>query len=74
VVALFTGSFGIGINVSVLAWGWIANLEGLSFMFLMGGLIMFVSAAACAFIFFLARESPVAKTSLAKAKTAGQSR
>jgi predicted MFS family arabinose efflux permease len=46
VVTLFTGSFGVGINVSVLAWGFIANLEGLSFMFLVGGLMMFTVAAA----------------------------
>lgn len=52
VVALFTGSFGVGINVSVLAWGWIANLQSLSFMFLVGGIIMFLSAAACSIMFF----------------------
>jgi MFS family permease len=45
VVSLFTGSFGVGINVSVLAWGFIANYKGLPFMFLLGGLVMFVSAA-----------------------------
>lgn len=48
VVALFTGSFGVGINVSVLAWGFLANLYGLQMMFLLGGLIMFVCAAGCA--------------------------
>jgi MFS family permease len=46
VVTLFTGSFGVGINVSALAWGFLANLEGLSFMFLVGGLMMFTVAAA----------------------------
>jgi MFS family permease len=45
VVALFTGSFGVGINVSMLAWGVIADAKGLSFMFLVGGLVMFVCAA-----------------------------
>lgn len=45
VVALFTGSFGVGINVSVLGWGLIANEKGLSFMFLLGGIIMFAAAA-----------------------------
>jgi MFS family permease len=74
VVALFTGSFGIGINVSVLAWGWIANLEGLSFMFLTGGLVMFVSAAACAFILFLPKETRLKKASLAKTKATAESR
>jgi MFS family permease len=45
VVALFTGSFGVGINVSVLGWGLIANEKGLPFMFLAGGIIMFAVAA-----------------------------
>ncbi|MBI5249128.1 MAG: MFS transporter [Desulfomonile tiedjei] len=45
VVSLFTGSFGVGINVSVLAWGLIADSSGLPFMFLLGGGVMFVSAA-----------------------------
>lgn len=44
VVSLFTGSFGVGINVSVLAWGLIADSSGLPFMFLLGGAVMFVSA------------------------------
>lgn len=45
VVALFTGSFGVGINVSVLAWGIIGDFMGLIFMFVLGGVAMFVSAA-----------------------------
>lgn len=49
VVALFTGSFGVGINVSVLAWGCMADFNGLPFMFLTGGAIMFI----CAAIYFL---------------------
>jgi MFS family permease len=44
VVALFTGSFGVGINLSVLAWGFIADMKGLSFMFLAGALFMFAAA------------------------------
>ncbi len=44
VVALFTGSFGVGLNVSVLAWGMIGEIKGLVFMFILGGVAMFVSA------------------------------
>jgi MFS family permease len=55
VVALFTGSFGVGINVSVLAWGYIANREGLSAMFLIGGVIMFAAAAIFAWRFMVGR-------------------
>lgn len=61
VVALFTGSFGVGINVSVLAWGWIANLHSLSFMFLVGGIVMFISAAVCIGIFFAPKPATVHK-------------
>jgi len=46
VVSLFTGSFGLGINLSALAWGFIADLEGLAVMYLVAGFTMFVSAAA----------------------------
>ncbi|MBI4965397.1 MAG: MFS transporter [Desulfomonile tiedjei] len=74
VVALYTGSFGIGINVSVLAWGWVANLQGLAFMFLIGGLVMFVSAAVCAFIFFLPKEGRLKKAPAVDRKPAQQSR
>jgi MFS family permease len=45
IVALFTGSFGVGINVSVLAWGIIGDFKGLVFMFVLGGVAMFISAA-----------------------------
>jgi MFS family permease len=45
VVALFTGSFGVGINLSVLAWGAVADFSGLPFMFLLGSFTMFLSAA-----------------------------
>lgn len=47
VVSLFTGSFGVGINVSVLLWGFVAQLQGLSFMFVFGGSIMLVAAVSC---------------------------
>jgi len=68
VVALFTGSFGVGINVSVLAWGWIANLHGLSFMFLVGGIVMFISAAACLVIFFSPKPAGVGKATVLEHK------
>ena len=48
VVALFTGSFGVGINLSVLAWGAVAKSSGLPFMFLVGSFTMFLSAAISA--------------------------
>jgi MFS family permease len=64
VVSLFTGSFGVGINVSVLAWGWIANLHGLNVMFLVGGIVMFISAAACMTIFFMPRPATVSKAAI----------
>ena len=51
VVALFTGSFGVGINSSVVAWGLIAKIQGLSFMFMLGGVLMFVTAGICAWLF-----------------------
>jgi predicted MFS family arabinose efflux permease len=44
VVALFTGSFGVGINLSTPAWGSLADSCGLSLMFLVGGIIMFAGA------------------------------
>jgi MFS family permease len=69
VVALFTGSFGVGINVSVLAWGWMANLQGLSFMFLLGGIVMFLSAAACAIIFFTPKPTTFHKAPVLDHKT-----
>ncbi len=44
VVSLFTGSFGVGINISVLVWGFIAQIKGLSFMFVFGGSFVLVTA------------------------------
>ena len=52
VVALFTGSFGVGINASVVIWGAIAKIQGLSFMFLLGGLLMLLTAGVCTWLFF----------------------
>jgi len=69
VVALFTGSFGVGINVSVLAWGWMANLQGLSFMFVVGGVVMFLSAAACSVMFFVPKPADFQKAPVLEHKT-----
>lgn len=46
VVGLYTGSFGAGIHLSVLAWGYIADLRGLPFMFLSAASLMLLGAAA----------------------------
>ncbi len=59
VVSLFTGSFGVGINLSVLLWGFIAKLQGLSFMFIFGGSLMLFSALLCVFVFVLNRSATV---------------
>ncbi|MEJ2716099.1 MAG: MFS transporter [Deltaproteobacteria bacterium] len=56
VVGLFTGSFGVGINASLLLWGYIANLKGLGFMYLMSGILMFLAAAVAAQRFLAARK------------------
>ncbi len=45
VVGLYTGSFGAGINLSVLAWGFIADLGGLPFMFLTAAALMLLCGA-----------------------------
>jgi MFS family permease len=57
VVALYTGSFGVGINVSMFAWGVIADAKGLSFMFLVGGLVMFACALVSAWPFAAGKEN-----------------
>jgi MFS family permease len=59
VVSLFTGSFGVGINLSVLLWGFIGKINGLPFMFAFGGSLMFVTALICIIVFFLHKESVV---------------
>ncbi|MGO9736185.1 MAG: MFS transporter, partial [Desulfomonilaceae bacterium] len=61
VVSLFTGSFGVGINLSVLLWGFIANFQSLSFMFVFGGCLMLLAAFFCVLMFALNR-SPSAPT------------
>jgi MFS family permease len=71
VVALFTGSFGVGLNVSMLAWGVIADATGLSFMFLIGGLIMFVCAVVSALPLLVGRENPVPAPMILKSKRDG---
>jgi MFS family permease len=45
VVALYTGSFGIGIHASSLLWGSLAELQSLSFMFLSAATLMAFVAA-----------------------------
>ena len=59
VVSLFTGSFGVGINLSVLLWGFIGEINGLPFMFAFGGSLMFVTALICVIAFFMHKESVV---------------
>ena len=61
VVSLFTGSFGVGINLSVLLWGFIGEINGLPFMFAFGGSLMFVTALICVIAFFMHKESVVGK-------------
>jgi MFS family permease len=45
VVGLFTGSFGAGINLSVLVWGYVAKMTGLAMMYMVGGILMYIAAA-----------------------------
>lgn len=59
VVGLFTGSFGVGINASLLVWGYIANLKGLGFMYLISGMVMFLAAAVAAWRLLAATKSSV---------------
>lgn len=46
VVGLFTGSFGVGINLSVLVWGYVADLNGIEFVYLASGIALFGCALA----------------------------
>lgn len=71
VVALFTGSFGVGINVSVLAWGFMANLHGLPLMFLLGGALIFVCAAIYFLAVFVFTDQPQPKTPLVESPRRG---
>jgi predicted MFS family arabinose efflux permease len=50
VVGLFTGSFGAGINLSVLVWGYVAEITGLAMMYMVGGILMYVAAAISVYI------------------------
>lgn len=45
VVALYTGSFGVGIHASSLVWGSLAEFKGLPFMFLSAAVLM--TSVAC---------------------------
>ena len=45
VVGLFTGSFGAGLNASVLVWGWVAEMKGLPSMYLSAAAAMFLCGA-----------------------------
>jgi MFS family permease len=65
VVSLFTGSFGVGLNVSVLAWGFIADSNGLPFMFLLGGCVMFVSALFAFCFNVVDRQAPTLEKQIA---------
>lgn len=71
VVALFTGSFGVGINLSVFAWGIIADTSGLSFMFLVGGVIMLAAAAFSVMIFALGKANTLGKAPVLESKRSG---
>jgi predicted MFS family arabinose efflux permease len=44
VVGLFTGSFGAGINISVLAWGAVGEAYGLAMSYVLGGCLMCATA------------------------------
>lgn len=47
VVGLFTGAFGVGINTATLLWGFLAELQGLQFMYATaGGIVLVVGLAA----------------------------
>jgi predicted MFS family arabinose efflux permease len=57
VVALFTGSFGVGIHLSAILWGALANWKGLSFMYFSGSTGMFTAAGLSAFFFLALRKN-----------------
>ena len=71
VVALYTGSFGVGINVSMFAWGVIADAKGLSFMFLVGGLVMFACALVSAWPFVAGKENCLPTPIMLESKSDG---
>ena len=57
IVALFTGSFGVGIHAASFTWGAIADLKGLAFMFLFGGIAIFTLALISAATYLLLKAS-----------------
>ncbi|MGB6063173.1 MAG: MFS transporter [Desulfomonilaceae bacterium] len=69
VVALFTGSFGVGLNISVLGWGVIADANGISSMFLIGGLIMFACAAVAAWPLVAGKETSLPRPIVVESKS-----
>jgi len=71
VVALYTGSFGVGINLSVLAWGFVADTSGLAFMFLVGGVIMLAAGASSAMVYLIGRASSLEKAPVLESKRSG---
>jgi MFS family permease len=74
VVALYTGSFGVGINLSVLAWGFVADTNGLAFMFVVGGVIMFAAAAFSAMLYVLGKADSLEKARVLEGKRSGSFR
>jgi MFS family permease len=54
VVALYTGSFGVGIHASSLAWGALAQFGGLPFMFLVAAILMGSVAAVSLYSLLIA--------------------
>lgn len=46
VVSLFTGAMGLGINLSPVGWGFVADLVGLTTMYIIGSAIMFFASVA----------------------------
>lgn len=62
VVSLFTGSFGVGINLSVLLWGFVAKFKSLSFMFVFGGCLMLLAAIFCVLMFLFSQSPSVPTT------------
>ncbi len=68
VVALFTGSFGVGLNISVLGWGVLAHAKGLSSMFLIGGLVMFACAVVAVWPLVAGKETSLTKPIVEESK------
>lgn len=58
VVALYTGSFGVGIHASSLLWGALAELNGLPFMFLAAAFLMVSVATVGLYSLLFAQHAP----------------